>query len=106
MKCSLLEHNLTAPRARGPLDRRHAERALLRHEVTYTATEGARFVTSTGTLKDLSKTGCKVTGTRLPAIGARVTITLYLNDGQPPLRLTDATGSLINAEAFPGRFSK
>ena len=106
MKCSLLEHNLTAPRARGPLDRRHAERALLRHEVTYTATEGARFVTSTGSLKDLSKTGCKVTGTRLPAIGARVTITLYLNDGQPPLRLTGAIVSWINGDVFAVRFPK
>src|SRR5690242_5674994 len=96
MKCSLLEQNLAAPRSRAPLDRRYAERALLSHQVTYTTTEGARFVTSAGSLKDLSKTGCKVTGTRLPALGGRITITLHLNDGQAPLRLTDAVVSWIN----------
>lgn len=106
MKCSLLEQNHPGRRPGAPLDRRYAERALLRHEVTYTATEGARYVTSTGSLKDLSKTGCKVAGTRLPAIGARVTITLHLNDGQPPLKLTDAIVSWINGEVFTVRFPK
>ena len=51
MKCSLLEQNLAA-RARAPLDRRYAERALIHHEVTYTGTEGARFTTSIGSLKN------------------------------------------------------
>jgi hypothetical protein len=93
MKCSLLEQNLAAPRAHAPLDRRYAERALIHHEVTYTGTEGARFTTSIGSLKDLSKTGCKILGTTLPVIGGHVTVTLYLNDGQAPLCLTDATVS-------------
>ena len=69
MKCSLLEQKLAAPRAHAPLDRRYAERALIHHEVTYTGTEGARFTTSIGSLKDLSKTGCKILGTTLPVIG-------------------------------------
>jgi hypothetical protein len=106
MKCSLVEQKLAVPRAHAPLDRRYAERALIQHEVTYTGTEGARFITSTGSLKDLSKTGCKVAGTTLPGIGARVTITLYLNDGHPPLRLTDATVSWINGNVFAVRFPK
>jgi len=72
MKNSLLEQNLVAPRTHAPLDRRYAERALIEHEVTYTSTEGARFTTSTGLLKDLSKTGCKIVGTTLPAVGVRV----------------------------------
>jgi hypothetical protein len=106
MKCSLLEQHLALPRAHSPLDRRYAERALIDHEVTYTGTEGARFITSTGTLKDLSKTGCKVAGTTLPAIGTRITVTLYLNDGEAPLCLTDATVSWIKGHVFAVRFPK
>jgi c-di-GMP-binding flagellar brake protein YcgR len=106
MKCSLLEQNLASPRAHAPLDRRYAERALIHNEVTYTTTEGARFTTSSGSLKDLSKTGCRVVGTTLPAIGGSLTITLYLNDGQAPLRLTDATVSWIKGNVFAVRFPK
>jgi hypothetical protein len=104
MKCSLLEQHLASPRAYAPLDRRHAERALTHHEVTYTGTEGARFITSTGTLKDLSKTGCKVIGTALPAMGTRMTVTLYLNDGERPLCLREATVSWIKGNVFAVRF--
>jgi hypothetical protein len=106
MKHSLLEQNLTTPRAHSPLDRRYAERALIHHEVTYTGTEGARFTTSNGSLKDLSKTGCKILGTTLPPIGGTVTITLHLNDGQPPLCLTGATVSWIKGSLFAVRFPK
>ena len=106
MKSTLLEQSLAAPRAHAPLDRRHAERALIHHEVTYTATEGARFTTCTGSLKDLSKTGCKIIGTTLPVAGARVTITLYFNDAQAPLCLTDATVSWIKGNVFAVRFPK
>jgi len=106
MKGSLLKQNLVAPRTHAPLDRRYAERALIQHDVTYTSTEGARFTTSTGSLKDLSKTGCKIVGTALPAVGVRVTITLYMNDGQPPLCLTDATVSWIKGDVFAVRFPK
>ena len=107
MKGSLLKPNLVAPRTQhAPLDRRYAERALIQHDVTYTSTEGARFTTSTGSLKDLSKTGCKIVGTALPAVGIHVTITLYLNDGQAPLSLTDATVSWIKGDVFAVRFSK
>jgi len=106
MKSSLLEQNLVAPSTHTPLDRRHAERAQIHHEVTYTGTEGARFVTSTGSLKDLSKSGCKILGTTLPAIGDSVTITLHLNDGQAPLQLTDVTVSWIRGSVFAVRFPK
>jgi hypothetical protein len=106
MKSSLLEQHLVAPRAHAPLDRRYAERALIHHEVTYTGTEGARFTTSIGSLKDLSKTGCKILGTTLPVIGGHVTVTLYFNDGQAPLCLTDATVSWIKGHLFAVRFPK
>ena len=106
MKHSLLEQSLATPRAHALLDRRYAERALIHHEVTYTTTEGARFTTSSGALKDLSKTGCKILGTTLPVIGGTVTITLHLNDGQPPLCLTGTTVTWIKGSLFAVRFPK
>jgi c-di-GMP-binding flagellar brake protein YcgR len=106
MKGSLLEQSLTAPSAHAPLDRRYAERALIHQDVTYTGTEGARFTTSKGSLKDLSKTGCRIVGTTLPAAGVRLTLTLSLEDGQAPLRLTDATVSWIKGNVFAVRFPK
>ena len=106
MKGSLLEQNLTQRSAHAPLDRRYAERALLHYQATYTSTEGARFTTSTGCLKDLSKSGCKILGTTHPAIGGSVTVTLYLDDGQPPLCLTDTTVSWIKGDVFALRFAR
>ena len=106
MKGSLLEQSLTAPSAHAPLDRRYAERALTHQDVTYTVTEGARFTTSRGSLKDLSKTGCKIVGTTLPTAGGRLTVTMYLDDGQAPLRLVDATVSWIKGNVFAVRFPK
>jgi c-di-GMP-binding flagellar brake protein YcgR len=106
MKGSLYEQSMTASRTHAPLDRRYAERALIDQEVTYTGTEGARFTTSKGSLRDLSRTGCKIAGTTLPAAGVHLTITLYLNDGQAPLCLTDATVSWIKGDVFAVRFPK
>jgi c-di-GMP-binding flagellar brake protein YcgR len=106
MKSSLLDHHLPARSTHAPLDRRYAERAPIQHEVTYTGTEGARFVTSRGSLRDLSKTGCKVLGTTLPPVGGHISITLYLGDGQAPLSLTDATVSWIKGNVFAVRFPK
>lgn len=106
MKNSLLEQSFATPRAHAPLDRRYAERAPIHYEVTYTGTEGARFTTASGVLKDLSKTGCKILGTTLPPIGGTITITLHLNDGQAPLCLTGATVSWIKGNLFALRFPK
>jgi hypothetical protein len=44
------------------LDRRYAERAPIRYRINYSGEEGTRIVTGEGTLKDLSKTGCKILG--------------------------------------------
>ena len=91
MKSSILEQNLHATNAHAPLDRRYAERVPIHYRVIYTGTEGARLIKTKGSLIDLSKTGCKILGTMLPAAGGCLTITLYLEDGRPPLCLTDAT---------------
>jgi hypothetical protein len=79
---------------------------LIHYEATYTAAQGARLVQSVGTLHDLSKTGCKIQGTTLPAAGVSLTITLHLGDGQAPLCLTDATVSWIRGNVFAVQFPK
>jgi hypothetical protein len=106
MKSSILEQNLNATNAHAPLDRRYAERVPIHYRVTYTGTEGARLITTKGSLIDVSKTGCKILGTLLPAAGGCLTVTLYLEDGEAPLCLTDATVSWIKGSVFAVRFPK
>jgi PilZ domain len=98
--------NLNATSAHAPLDRRYAERVPIHYRVTYTGTEGARLINIEGSLRDLSQNGCKVLGTVLPVLGDTVTITLHLEDGRAPLRLTDATISWIKGSVFAVRFPK
>lgn len=106
MKSSILEQNLHATSTHAPLDRRYAERVPIHYRVIYTGTEGARLLKTKGSLIDLSKTGCKILGTMLPAAGGCLTITLHLEDGQAPLCLTDATVSWIKGSVFAVRFPK
>jgi PilZ domain len=106
MKTSILDYNLTSKNAHTPLDRRYAERVPINYRVTYTGAEGARLVKTDGSLRDLSKTGCKILGTILPVVGSRVTVTLYLEDGQAPLCLGDTTVSWIRGSVFAIRFPK
>ena len=102
MKSSILH----ATTAHAPLDRRYAERVPIHYRVSYTGTEGARVIKLEGSLRDLSQTGCKVLGTVLPALGATITVTLHLEDGQAPLCVTDGTVSWIKGSMFAVRFPK
>ncbi len=106
MKTSILGHSHNASSAHAPLDRRYAERVPINYRITYSGAEGARLVKTEGSLRDLSKTGCKILGTILPMVGGTVTITLYLEDGQAPLCLTDASVSWIKGSVFAVRFPK
>ncbi len=106
MKSSILDHSHTSQNAHAPLDRRYAERVPVHYRVIYNCAEGARLVKTEGSLRDLSKTGCKVLGTMLPALGGDLTLTLHLEDGQAPLCLTDATVSWIKGSVFAVRFPK
>lgn len=106
MKSSILDQKINASNAHAPLDRRYAERVPTHYRVTYMGTEGARLVQTEGSLRDLSKTGCKVLGTVLPPLGCTLTLTLHLEDGREPLRLTDATVSWIKGSVFAVRFPK
>ena len=88
------------------LDRRYAERAQIRHRITYSGEEGARIVTGEGILKDLSKTGCKILGATTSSLGSSLTLHLYLVDGQTPMCLTDVIVSWIARDSFAVRFSR
>ena len=93
-------------KAHSLLDRRYAERVPIRYRITYSGEEGARIVRGEGTLKDLSKTGCKILGTAMISLGSRLTLLFDFEDGQAPLRLTDALVSWIAKDSFAVRFPK
>ena len=88
------------------LDRRYAERVPIQYRITYSGEEGARIVTGEGALKDLSKTGCKILSAATISLGSRLTLLLYLEDGQAPMRLIDALVSWISRDSFAVRFPK
>ena len=88
------------------LDRRYAERVPIWCRISYSGQEGARVVTGEATLKDLSKTGCKILGAAPSPLGSTLTLLLDLKDGQAPMRLTDVTVSWIDRDSFAVRFPK
>ena len=88
------------------LDRRYAERVPIRYRITYSGEEGARIVRGEGALKDLSKTGCKISGVTESSLGSRITLHLDLEDGHAPLRLTDVLVSWIAKDSFAVKFPK
>jgi c-di-GMP-binding flagellar brake protein YcgR len=88
------------------LDRRYAERAVIRYRITYSGEEGARIVKGEGTLTDLSKTGCKILGATTSSLGSSLTLHLYLEDGQAPMCLTNVTVSWIASNSFAVKFPK
>lgn len=88
------------------LDRRYAGRVPIGCRISYSGEEGARIVTGEGTLKDLSKTGCKIMGATTSSLGSTLTMVLCLEDGQAPMRLTDVTVSWISKDSFAVRFQK
>jgi hypothetical protein len=93
-------------KAHSLLDRRYAERVLIRYRISYSGEEGARIVTGEGILKDLSKTGCKILGATTSSLGSSLTLRLYLEDGQAPMCLTDVTVSWIARDSFAVRFPR
>ncbi|OGW52168.1 MAG: hypothetical protein A2V62_03815 [Nitrospirae bacterium RBG_19FT_COMBO_58_9] len=104
MKPSHPAFQVNHQKAHSLLDRRYAERVVLRGRITYSGEEGARIVTGEGILKDLSKTGCKILGTITSPLGSSLILLLHLEDGQAPLRLTDAIVSGIDKGTFSVRF--
>lgn len=93
-------------KAHSLLDRRYAKRVPIRCLISYSGEEGARIVTGNGALKDLSKTGCKILGAATSSLGSRITLLLYLEDGQAPMCLTDILVSRIDRDSFAVKFPK
>ncbi|MBU6432200.1 MAG: PilZ domain-containing protein [Nitrospirae bacterium] len=106
MKLSHPALKINSQKAHSLLDRRYAERVPIRYRVSYSGAEGARIVTGEGTLKDLSKTGCKILGMTTSSLGSSLTLLLYLEDGQAPMCLTGVTVSWIDRVSFSVRFPK
>ncbi|MBU6480078.1 MAG: PilZ domain-containing protein [Nitrospirae bacterium] len=106
MKLSHPALKINSQKAHSLLDRRYAERVPIRYRVSYSGAEGARIVTGEGTLKDLSKTGCKILGMTTSSLGSSLTLLLYLEDGQAPMCLTSVTVSWIDRVSFSVRFPK
>ena len=88
------------------LDQRYAERVSMWCRISYSSQVGARIVTGEATLKDLSKTGCKILGAAPSSLGSPLTLLLDFNDGQAPMRFTDVTVSRISRDSFAVRFPK
>jgi c-di-GMP-binding flagellar brake protein YcgR len=106
MKLSHPVLKINSQKAHSLLDRRYAERVPIRYRISYSGAEGARIVTGEGTLKDLSKTGCKILGATTSSLGSSLTMHLCLEDGQPPMCLTDVIVSWIARDSFAVRFPR
>lgn len=106
MKLSHPVLRINDQKAHSLLDRRYAERVPIGYRISYSGEEGARIVRGEGTLKDLSKTGCKILGATTSSLGSRITLFLDLEDGQAPMRLTDVLVSWIDRVSFSVRFPK
>ena len=106
MKLSHPALKINDQKAHSLLDRRYAERVPIWCRVSYSGQEGARVVAGEATLKDLSKTGCKILGAAPSPLGSSLTLLLYLKDGPAPMCLTDVLVSWIGKDSFAVRFPK
>jgi c-di-GMP-binding flagellar brake protein YcgR len=106
VKLDHLAFKVNDPKAHSLLDRRYAERVPIRYRVVYAGAEGARIVRGEGVVKNLSKTGCKILGTAAISLGSRLTLLLYLEDAQAPMRLIDTLVSWVAKDSFSVRFPK
>lgn len=86
------------------LDRRYAQRVPVVCQVTYTAEARTHEGSQTGMLRNLSKAGCQLAAAQPPAEGSRITLTLYLSDGQPPMCLGEVTVCQVQGQVFGVKF--
>lgn len=106
VKLGHLAFKVNDQKAHSLLDRRYAERVPLQYRVAYSGAEGARIVRGEGVVNNLSKTGCKILGTATISLGSRLTLLLYLEDAQAPMRLIDTLVSWVAKDSFSVRFPK
>lgn len=104
MKLSHPDLKVNTQKAYSLSDRRYAKRIPIRYRVTYFKEEGARIIKGAGVLRDLSKTGCMILGETTSSMGSCLTLLLYFEDGQAPMRLTDILVSWIAKDSFAVKF--
>jgi len=104
MKSGQLNVSINLKKAHALLDRRYAERALVRYRIAYEGEEAFHGCTGEGQLQDLSKTGCKIVSLNPPRLGSRITLTLYLPDGNPPMNLVGTTVCRVSGHTFGIKF--
>ena len=89
------------------MDRRGAERAPMDCPVIFTSEERLEDGSKVeGTLRDLSKTGCRIYSLEPPAPGSHMLLILSLPDGEPPMCLIGTIvrrvrGPEFGAECLP-----
>lgn len=86
------------------LDRRQAQRVPLELHVLYTSEHNAMPLDGEGRVRNLSKKGCHIVGTTPLAAGSRVTLSLDVRDGQPPLCLPGAIVCWTEGHCFSVKF--
>jgi hypothetical protein len=91
-------------KAHALLCQRAAQRVVAQYRVSYSTQERARLIKGEGTLKDLSKTGCKVVGIPVPALGSSLTLFLDFEDGQSPLCLAGSIVGRVAGGSFAVKF--
>lgn len=90
---------------RDGMDRRGAERAPMDCPVRFTSEERLGDATKAeGTLRDLSKTGCKIFSLEPPAHGSQITLVLFLPDGEPPMYLLGTIVRHVRGPEFGAEF--
>ena len=82
------------------LERRNAVRVLAHCHIHYRDTGGNEVSIEEGLLRDVSTTGCTFISRATLRKGSIFTLTLYLNDGQPPISLAGTTVSWAAKHRF------
>lgn len=105
MKSNPLNLTIDPKKAHALLDRRYAERAPVHYRISYAGEKDVAGGRYEGTLRNLSKTGCQVMSLNPPALGSRITLTLELLDGEPPLCLAGTTVCRVAGHVFGAKFA-
>ncbi|HJT21175.1 MAG TPA: PilZ domain-containing protein [Nitrospira sp.] len=86
------------------LDRRDAERAPLSYRVTYSL-EGTPHVDGVeGIMREVSKTGSKISSASPPPVGSRLNLCVDVEDGKPPMVFAGALVCWVTGDLFGVKF--
>jgi hypothetical protein len=87
------------------LDRRGAVRAPVECPVSFISEERFdNWSAREGRLRDLSKTGCRISSQHPPEPGSQITLILPLPDGMPPIRLIGTIVCHVRSNEFGAKF--